>query len=159
MVPNVDPFKKVFDTLTVIVQQIDNVQRRQGSRRDEQLFFFFNLTNSAQTFPLSFLRACFAINQVLFLSFFLVFNKVSVYLKKAPTNSRVSNKRAAFTYIPWNVKMKNSVKWNSKINFRNLILKSHEEYLKGLLSINLNTQHVNGKTLTSDSAVYVWSLL
>ena len=39
MVPNVDPFKKVFDTLTVIVQQIDNVQRRQGSRRDEQLFF------------------------------------------------------------------------------------------------------------------------
>ena len=55
--------------------------------------------------------------------------------------------------------MKNSVKWYSKINFRNLILKSHEEYLKGLLIINLNTQHVNGVTLTSDSAVYVWSLL
>lgn len=63
------PFKKVFDTLTVIVQQIDNVQRREGSRRDFETFFS-NLTNSAQTFPLSFLP-CFAINQALFLSFFL----------------------------------------------------------------------------------------
>ena len=44
--------------------------------------FFSNLTNSAQTFPLSFLP-CFAINQALFfLSSYLVFNKVSAYLKK-----------------------------------------------------------------------------
>ena len=51
MVPNVDPFKKVFDTLTVIVQQIDNVQRRQGSRRDEQLFFSSTSQIQLKLFP------------------------------------------------------------------------------------------------------------